>query len=60
MDSKRIPRRFLHRFSDSGLHITLMIAIVLLSGVALFKAVSLGVAVWQLEPVLVQGQAPKR
>lgn len=52
---QRGPRRFLHRFSDSGLHTTLMVAIVLLTGIALYQAFSVGVAVWQLEPVVVQG-----
>ncbi len=49
--------RFLHRFSDSALHTVLMLAVLLLTVLALFRAASLGVAVWQLEPVVVQGQS---
>ena len=54
-DSPKI--RSLHRFSDSWLHNLLLIAVLLLALLALVKALSFGVAVWQLEPVLVQGQA---
>lgn len=74
MDSKRLvaftqrlwphgsPMRFVHRFSDSGLHTTLMIAIVLLATLALVQAVRVGVSVWLLDPVVVQGhsQPPHR
>lgn len=49
--------RFLHRFSDSALHTVLMLAVLVLTVLALFQAASLGVAVWQLEPVVVQGQS---
>jgi len=54
--------QFLHRFSDSALHTTLMLAIVVLATVTLVKALSVGVAVWILEPVAVQGQSqsPRR
>ena len=59
-DSPKI--RSLHRFSDSWLHNLLLIAVLLLALVALVKALSLGVAVWQLEPVVVAGhpQPPPR
>lgn len=53
------PRRFLHRFSDSGLHTTLMVAIVAIVALTLVQAVTMGVAVWQLDTVVVQGQAKR-
>lgn len=53
------PRRFIHRFSDSGLHTTLMVAVIALVALALVKAISVGVAVWQLDTVVVQGQAKR-
>lgn len=55
----RTPR-FLHRFSDSALHTGLMVAVVALVGLALAQAISMGVAVWQLDPVVVQGSSAKR
>jgi len=51
---------FLHRFSDSGLHTGLMVAVIALATLALVQAVSVGVAVWQLDPVVVQGSSAKR
>lgn len=51
---------FLHRFSDSGLHTGLMVAVIALATLALVQAVSMGVAVWQLDPVVVQGSSAKR
>jgi hypothetical protein len=52
--------RFLHRFSDSLLHTSLLVAIVLLAGLTLYHAVSSSSGiVWVLEPVLVQGQAKR-
>ena len=56
-EDKPAGQRFLHRFSDSLLHSSLMIAIVLLVSVVMFKAISVGVSVWMLEPVVIQGQA---
>ena len=55
------PMRFLHHFSDSLLHTSLLVAIVLLASLTLYQAASstLGL-VWQLEPVLVHGQQAKR
>lgn len=54
------PRRFLHRFSDSVLHSTLMIAVVVLATLAMVKAVDMGITVWQLDRVVVTGQASGR
>jgi hypothetical protein len=49
--------RFLHRFSDSMLHTSLMVALGLLVCGVIFKALTVGVSVWLLDPVVVQGQA---
>ncbi len=53
-------RRFPHRFSDSGLHTTLMAAVLAIAALALLQAVTTGVAIWQLDTVVVQGQSTKR
>jgi len=56
----RRSMRFLHRFSDSLLHTSLLVAIVLLAGLALYHTISSSTGiVWVLEPVLVQGQAKR-
>ncbi|MDN3921986.1 hypothetical protein [Roseateles violae] len=48
----------LHRFSDSVLHTTLMLALVLLGALALYKIIdTITLTIWQLEPVVVTGQA---
>jgi hypothetical protein len=49
--------RSLHRFSDSWLHNLLLIAVLLLALLAVVRALSFGVAVWELEPVVVQGHS---
>jgi len=46
-----------HRFSDSWLHNLLLIAVLLLALLAVVRALSFGVAVWELEPVVVQGHS---
>ena len=56
----RERRHFLHRFSDSALHTGLMAAVIALVLLALAQAISMGVAVWRLDPVLVQGSSVKR
>jgi len=63
LSARHTPRRsmrFLHRFSDSLLHTSLLVAIMLLAGLTLYHAVSSSSGiVWVLEPVLVQGQAKR-
>lgn len=49
--------RGLHLYSDSALHTTLMIAVVAIATLAVMQALSVGVRVWQLETVVVQGKA---
>lgn len=51
------PMSLLHKFSDSGLHTALLIAVVLIAAVALVKAVTLTVQMWTLEPVVIHGQS---
>lgn len=51
------PMSLLHKFSDSGLHTALLIAVVLIAAAALVKAVTLTVQMWTFEPVVVHGKA---
>lgn len=48
---------FVHRFSDSLLHTGLLIAVVMLAALALVKAVDMGITIWQLDRVVIQGQS---
>ncbi|MDI4633686.1 hypothetical protein J7U46_11550 [Pelomonas sp. V22] len=54
------PKTYLHRFSDSALHTTLMIAIVVVASLAVVKAIEVGVTVWQLDKVVVTGRPSSR
>lgn len=54
------PKTYLHRFSDSVLHTTLMIAVVIVASLAVAKAIEVGVTVWQLDKVVVTGRPSSR
>lgn len=47
----------LHRFSDSAMHTALMAAIIAVAVMAVVQMINVGVQMWQLEPVVVQGKA---
>ncbi len=49
--------REMHRFSDSAMHTALMAAIIAVAVMAVVQMVNVGVQMWQLEPVVVQGKA---
>ncbi|MEH0166078.1 hypothetical protein ABT392_19375 [Paucibacter sp. JuS9] len=55
---ERLPgkKSYLHRFSDSALHTTLMVAVVILATLVMIKVVEVGVTVWQLEKVVITGR----
>lgn len=46
-----------HRFSDSALHSSLMIAVLTVAALAVVQAFSVGVLMWRLDPVVVTGKA---
>lgn len=54
------PKSFLHRFSDSVLHTSLMVAVVLIATLAMVKAVDMGITIWQLDRVVIEGQGSSR
>ncbi|HEX2012198.1 MAG TPA: hypothetical protein VJN44_14785 [Roseateles sp.] len=56
---QRLGMRMLHRFSDSALHTGLLVAIMAIVALTLVQAITTGVAVWQLDTVVVQGQAKR-
>ncbi|WP_423599271.1 hypothetical protein [Roseateles sp. MS654] len=49
--------RTLHRFSDGAMHTALMAAIIAVAVMAVVQMINVGVQMWQLEPVVVQGKA---
>lgn len=49
--------RAMHRFSDGAMHTALMAAIIAVAVMAVVQMVNVGVQMWQLEPVVVQGKA---
>ena len=51
--------RWLHRLSDSALHVCLLIAVLGLGLMALHQASQTGVTLWRLDTVVIHGQ-PKR
>lgn len=65
---KRLPAReakphrgtdWLHRLSDSALHICLLIAVLGLGLMALHQASQTEVTVWRLDTVVIQGQSKR-
>jgi len=54
------PKSYLHRFSDSALHTSLMIAVVVVATLVMVKAIEMGVTVWQLDKVVVTGRPSGR
>ena len=50
-------RTGLHRFSDGLLHSALMAAIIAMATIAVVQALEVGVTMWTLEPVVIQGKA---
>ena len=53
-------KTYLHRFSDSALHTTLMIAVVIVATLVMVKVIEMGVTVWQLDKVVITGQPSSR
>lgn len=53
------PLGRLHEISDSALHIGLLLALAALVILAVLQGATQSVAVWQLETVVVQGQASR-
>ncbi|MDH0867678.1 hypothetical protein [Mitsuaria sp. GD03876] len=49
--------RAMHRFSDGALHTVLMAAIIAVAVMAVAQMISVGVRMWQLDPVVVQGKS---
>ncbi len=49
--------RSLHRFSDGAMHTVLMAAVIAVAVMAVVQMINVGVQMWQLEPVVVQGKA---
>lgn len=49
--------RAMHRFSDGAMHTVLMAAIIAVAVMAVAQMISVGVQMWQLEPVVVQGKS---
>lgn len=54
------PKTYLHRFSDSALHTSLMIAVVVVATLVMVKVIEMGVTVWQLDKVVVTGRPSSR
>lgn len=49
--------RAMHRFSDGALHTVLMAAIIAVAVMAVVQMINVGVQMWQLDPVVVQGKS---
>lgn len=49
--------RSMHRFSDGAMHTALMAAVIAVAVIAVVQMINVGVQMWQLEPVVVQGKA---
>lgn len=53
-------RRWLHRLSDSALHVSLLLAVLVVAALAVLQSLGGGVTVWLLDPVVVHGKAGRR
>jgi hypothetical protein len=51
------PLQRLHQFSDSALHSWLLVALLAIAALTVYQGINTAVAVWLLEPVVVQGQS---
>ncbi len=47
----------LHRFSDGAMHTALMAAVIAVAVMAVVQMVNMGVQMWRLDPVVVQGKS---